>query len=329
MEFNNIQSLPGSPEPQDIFEPHMPGVDVLSEMDAFFAEIRRQIESGDGVEGLQSGQRCFAVITPGRMTMFLAAPLPNTIPPAKLDPVKQILPANQPLNISVISYTKLEALMKDESKLKCIPFLGYLAMFAYLGHNVIVFEGHSSALEAGVSDSDVLMIDSGMIPYLQENWADVVYKVMKPTARLFIHKRETYSLLPVAKKKSPPGWRYTEPDGEASYVNCLVTTLARGPMKSTRIISGQALPDLSELANDPEELEWISVMPFKYDQLNADQVIEIILGVTKSGLLSIFKPKRILQAKLVDSSGNLKDISFKLTVTKNVDGKRQLEIEQQ
>lgn len=118
MEFKNIESLPGSPEPKDIFEPHMPGVDVLSDMDAFFADIRRQLETDSGSEGLQKGQRRVAIITPGRMTIFVPAPPPNTIPQTELDPAKQILPANQPLNISVISYTKLEALLKDENKIK-------------------------------------------------------------------------------------------------------------------------------------------------------------------------------------------------------------------
>jgi hypothetical protein len=74
------------------------------------------------------------------------------------------MPPDPPLKISVISYTFIEALTTEIDK--AIPFRGFLISWAYLGHSVIVFEGHPSAFESGVRDCDVLLIDSGMLPFI-------------------------------------------------------------------------------------------------------------------------------------------------------------------
>ena len=72
-----------------------------------------------------------------------------------------MMPPDPPLKISVISYTFIEALATEIDK--AIPFRGFLNAWAYLGHSVIVFEGHPSAFESGVRDCDVLFVDSGMM----------------------------------------------------------------------------------------------------------------------------------------------------------------------
>ena len=312
MKFENIESLPGSPEPADIFEPHMPGVDLLSDMEGFFVQVRELLEADNTDEFVQQaglglfvppeysggtnpkGQRHIAVITPGRMISLAAAPLPNTKSEKELAPIKSILPSEKPLQITAISYTKLKAYMEDKTKTKCIPFLGFLLAFAYLGHNVIVFEGHPSALEYGVKNSDVLFIDSGMLPFLAEDWAEVVFKSMKPNSKAFIHERKNYQLIPVVKKNSPPGWRYSEPDGEASYTNILLTTLAKSgdKTKTISIISGQSLPNLKDLTTDTEEFEYISKLPFRYEKLNAD-IVTKSFGITPSppAFLKGFNPQ--------------------------------------
>src|SRR5215212_2076139 len=155
MQFEYIDSLPGSPQPADIFEPHMPGVDLLSNMEGFFLQVRELLEAENSEEYIQNaglgafvpperigketpkGQRHVAVITPGRMISLAPAPLPNTVAEKTLAPMKSILASEVPLQITAISYTKLEAYMDDKTKTKCIPFLGFLLAFAYLGHNVI------------------------------------------------------------------------------------------------------------------------------------------------------------------------------------------------
>lgn len=347
MKFEHIESLPGSPEPADIFEPHMPEVDLLSDMEGFFVEVRKLLEADNTDEFVQKtgfgllshpedpggktpkGQRHVAVITPGRIISLAPAPLPNTKSEKELASIKSILPSEKPLQITAISYTKLQAYMEDKSKTKCIPFLGFMLAFAYLGHNVIVFEGHPSALEFGVKDSDVLFIDSAMLPFMGDNWADVVFKSMKPNPKIFIHERNNYQLIPVVKKNSPPGWRYSEPDGEASYTNILLTTLAKtgDKTKTVSIISGQSLPNPKELTTDTEELEYISTLPFSYEKLNADIVTKIIWDNAKpTSFLERFQSTRVFKAKLALSATKAIDVAFQLKLTKTGSGKQQLDV---
>lgn len=206
MDLKHVQSFPGSPKPPDLFQPHMPGVDLLSDMDALFAKARSELASGcpsledqEGSSQMEEGQRCIAIITPGRMIMFVPGLAPGSQPPERIDPIKRLLGADGPLNITVVTYTLLEALMKD--KARCIPFLGYLFAFSYIGHSVVVFEGHPSAFESGVRDSDVLFVDSAMLPFVQEDWLDVAGRVMRPNARMFVHDRETYTLSQLIRKR--------------------------------------------------------------------------------------------------------------------------------
>jgi hypothetical protein len=347
MQFEHIESLPGSPPPADIFEPHMPDVDLLSDMNGFFLHARKLLEAQNAEEDIQDtglglivppkragekipkGQRHVALITPGRMISLAPAPPPNSQSEKQLAPVKSILPSEGPLQITAISYTKLEAYMQDTTKTKCIPFLGFLLAFAYLGHNVIVFEGHPSALAFGVKNSDALFIDSGMLPFLAENWADVVFQAVKPNAKVFIHERKNYRLMPVVKKNGPPGWRYSEPDGEASYTNILLTTLAKAGYrdKVVTIVSGQPLPHPKDFTTDPKELDYVSTLPFRYERLNAELVIKIIWDHAKpANFLDRLQPTRIFKARLAESGGKTRDVSFQLKLSKTASGKQQLEV---
>jgi len=345
MQFDNIGSLPGSPEPTDIFEPYMPGVDLLSDMEGFFVQVRELLEASNTNEFVQNaglgllvppenagketpkGQRHVAVITPGRMISLAPAPLPKTKSEKELAPIKSILSSEKPLQITAISYTKLEAYVEDKTKTKCIPFLGFLLALAYLGHNVVVFEGHPSALEFGVKNSDVLFIDSGMLPFLAENWADVVFKSMKPNPKIFIHERKNFGLTPVIKKSSPPGWRRSEPDGEQSYSNILLTTLGKAnyKQKSIYISSGQPAPNPRDFTTNPDELEYISTLPFKYEKLNTDFIIKFLWDISKAGN-TFDKSSKIFNAKLVGSDGKARDVSFQLKLSKTFLGKQTLEI---
>lgn len=347
MKFQNIESLPGSPEPADIFEPHMPGVDLLSDMDGFFTQVRELLEVKNINEYIQNaglrlldhpdksgkeipeGLRHVAVVTPGRIIRLIPAPFPITKSEKELASVKSLLSSDTPLRITAVSYTKLEALMTDTTSMKCIPFLGYLLAFASLGHNVIVFEGHPSALAAGVRHSDMLIIDSGMLPFLAENWAEIVYEAMNPNPKVFIHERKTYSLMPIVRKSSAPGWRYSEPDGEASYTNMLLTAMGKegNTTQVARIISGQPLPNPKDFTTDKDELEYISTLPFRYDKLNADMVIGIIWNnARRANLRDLYQSTKTLKAKVALSSSEMIEVSFQLKLSKTDRGKQQLEV---
>jgi hypothetical protein len=347
MQFEYIQTFPGSPTPADLFEPYMPDVDLLSDMDGFFMQVRQLLEAEDTHEyirqsglglfvppdhqeqGAARGQRHVAIITPGRMISLAPAPRPNTKSEKELAPLRKLLPSETPLQITAISYTKLEAYLADTTKLKCIPFLGFLAGFAYVGHNVIVFEGHPSALESAVRNSDVLFIDDGMLPFMGNHWAEVVFNAMKPHPRVFLHERKNFQLTPIVRKSSPPGWRRGEPDGEHSYTNMLLTTLGKANYRKdcVTIIAGEAAPALREFASDPEELEYISTLPFKYDQLNTHFIVHYLWDIGKSeNVMDRIRSTKTFKAKLFGSGGEARDVTFQFKLSKTSEGKQQLEI---
>jgi hypothetical protein len=60
-----------------------------------------------------------------------------------------------------------------------IPFLGYLIGMAYLGHSVVVFEGHPSALSIACRDADLLIVDGAMLQHLQKDRVTVATSVLR------------------------------------------------------------------------------------------------------------------------------------------------------
>jgi hypothetical protein len=282
-----------------------------------FARARIEVAAGR--------ERRVGIVTPGRMVMLQPAPPPGSIPEQFVAQVSQLLPSAKPLNITFVGYTQLEALMKD--KAKCIPQFGQVLGFAYLGHNVIVFEGHPSAFEHALRDSDVLMIDSGMLPFLQKDWVDVALRVARPGAKMIVQDRKTGRLQPVIKSKNAPGWRYGEPDGEASYANCLLITLAKADAPPpVRIAGGSPVPGLAQFARDPAQLEWIAELPFRYDTLDAVKVIGILQRIVKWSQPDRGESKGALKAQLATGGGQRQPVSFDLTLGQDAAGKQHLEV---
>jgi len=312
-------------ESEDLFQPQMPEIEPRADIASVFATARREVIAGGPEKGLATDQRCIGIVTPGRLVMFVPAPAPGSITSEQVAQAKQVLFSEKPLNITVVGYTRLDALMKD--KAKCIPFLGHLLSFAYIGHHVVVFEGHPAVFEPGVQDSDVLLIDSGMLPFLQKDWVDAAVRVMPPGGRIFIHSRQSYRLMPVVKSKNPPGWRYSEPDGEASYVNCLLTTLAKGLRASVQIGVRGPVPNLAELTTDAAQLEWISELPFRYETLKPVAVIGIILKAAGWTLDDVSKSSGVLKAQLATKGGQRQVVSFQLTLGKIGDKIKHLQID--
>jgi len=314
-----MSSTQGNIPPADIFEPYMPEVDARTDLDEVFETARRQ-SAGEG------GEPRLVVVTPGRLMMEIPAPPRGSMPEQAVRPARALLRREGPLYVAVIAHNRPEALMHPQGEEKAIPFLGHLLSFVYLGHRVVVFEGHPSAFQAGVRGADVLLIDSGMLPFLHEAWGRQAFEVMNPGARVYIHDREDYSLRPIGPSKFPPGWRTSEHDGEVSYVNSLLTTLAKGRQTSVEIVGGAPLPDLAPLAHDPGELDWIASLPFDYAALDADQVMEVIKRMGKPVRTGLFRKELVLTAKLMQQSGPTM-LSFRLTGGRTPQGRSRLLIE--
>ena len=302
----------------------MPVVDPVPDIPGLFAKARGEIASGGPDKGLEAGQRCIGVVTPGRMIAFVPAPKPGSMSPLQVAQAKSLVASDKPLKITAVAFTEITAFQQD--KAKSIPLLGQLLAMAYVGHSVVVFEGHESVLERALHETDVLVVDSGMLPFLQPDWLDAAERVMGPKPRVLGHDRESHQLRPIARSSKPPGWRFTEPDGELSYVNCLLTTLAKSPRRTVKIDAGQALPDLTRLAADADAVEWASALPFRYDVLSADKVMGVIHRLAKWGAAKDSRASGRLETKLA-AGGSLRKVGFQLLLLKDADGKYHLEIE--
>lgn len=173
-----------------LFDPRMPEVDIIPDIEDRFVEVRKAA-NGEVVPPTGADGRHVIVVTPGRMMMFKGCPPPGTMSREAVASAEQMMPSTPKRNMVAIAYNEVEAITTDAGK--TIPFLGYLMGFAYIGHAVWVFEGHPSALAAGCREADILLVDGGMAPYLQTDWLDIVTGVMRHP-EVVIHDRETYSL---------------------------------------------------------------------------------------------------------------------------------------
>jgi hypothetical protein len=88
----------------------------------------------------------------------------------------------------VIAFTQLDSLMKMEQK--AIPFFGYLLGLSYIGHPVVVFEGHPSAFRAGCRNAGLLIVDAAMAPHLQRDWMAAAWGVMESGADILVFSRD-------------------------------------------------------------------------------------------------------------------------------------------
>ncbi len=166
------------PEMKDLFTPHAPEVDIRSDIESVFSKARATAdETREDEEGLFHRQ--VIIVTPGRLLISKICPLPSEIPPEELSRLTSLIPPQPPKNIAVISYTYLDALKKNI--LKAIPFFGFLLGWSAIGHNVWVFEGHSSAIRAGCRKADLLIVDGGILPFLGDEmvWRAQAADVMR------------------------------------------------------------------------------------------------------------------------------------------------------
>jgi hypothetical protein len=165
-------------EINNLFTPQMPEVDIPPDIESVFSKARiKSDESREDEDGLFHRQ--VIIVTPGRLLISKICPLPSEIPADEISRLSSLIPPNPSRSISVIAYTYLDALKMDI--LQAIPFFGYLLGFATLGHKVVIFEGHLSALSAGCRDADILLVDAGLVPFLDKNtnWHDIALKAMK------------------------------------------------------------------------------------------------------------------------------------------------------
>ncbi|HEY4422586.1 MAG TPA: hypothetical protein VGN10_00185 [Pyrinomonadaceae bacterium] len=322
-DHKHIESIEGGPEPTDIFQPHLQGVELFEDMDLVFQEAR-QLAAGEhpntGDPELDQAKRGVAIVTPGRLIMLDPCPERDSVPESELLPMLEMLPAKSPLNISVVSYTRIEALHEDMNK--AIPFRGYLLAWATAGHNVIVFEGHPSAFDSGVRDADVLLMDSDMLPFVQFNWVEAALRVMQPEGKIFLHDRKTFTLSIISKSEDSS----QESEVDVNYGALLLRGLMRATQSSVEVTAGEMVPDLLDLMTTSTDRDWIS-KNIERDKVNAGKVIDILLHKAGWRWYNPFKTTGVLKLPVPLADGKVGKWTFTLTLTKNTAGKRQLRIE--
>ncbi len=86
-------------------------------------------------------------------------------------PIEALVPRGPHQRIVVIALNTVETLVNDGWKTS-IPFAGYLLAMSYIGHAVLITEGHPSVLSTALMDASLLIVDRGMVPFLQPDWID-------------------------------------------------------------------------------------------------------------------------------------------------------------
>ncbi len=170
----------------------MPEVDTPPDIEDRFKKAWHLASEGPELAALTAapaGQRHIIIVTPGRGMMVQPCPRPGSMEGSAVQAIEKIAPPHKPSNIAVIAFTQLDALMKNIPR--AIPFLGYVMGLSYIGHNVIVFEGHPSAIKAACRDADMVIVDEAMVPHLQSDWMNAVLKVMRGSHLLIFGRNGT------------------------------------------------------------------------------------------------------------------------------------------
>jgi hypothetical protein len=161
----------------------MPEVGERYGLDEYFTTVRRTAVGREDGEGL-------VIVKPDRSLMVVPR-LTETAELRKMaESMKSIVSDAVQRNIAAIAYTVFEPGPQGSVGLeevgRAIPFLGMLVGLSYIGHAVWVFEGHASALVAGVREADLLLVDSAMQPFLANGWDVQAAKAMR-NANILIH----------------------------------------------------------------------------------------------------------------------------------------------
>jgi hypothetical protein len=110
--------------------------------------------------------------------------------------VEQMLPSTTKRRVAVIGETSWASGDKPsfQTANQAIPFFGFLAGFAHIGHSVWVFRGSADLLCAGCRDADVLIVDSACLALLPKDWQVEAASTMR-NPQILVHDRATYKLL--------------------------------------------------------------------------------------------------------------------------------------
>jgi hypothetical protein len=157
----------------------------------------------------------------------------------------------------------------------------------------------------------------------------IIYSRENPSGNLSSRAQGIFNLIEAARlsirlveKKGSDGSGESERDGEGSYANCLLVTLAKSASSVAVLESGKAVPDLEHLATNSNELPWIRGLPFDYGRLKADFVIHVVLGAARES----FGNNLLIRARMVLSEGKSEMVRFLVKRTETAERGQRVEI---
>lgn len=177
-----------------LFTPRMAEVQPVPDIEKLFADVRKRASRQEQPRGV------VMVLPDRKFGIWPESRVPQS--PSAVERIELIVPSSIKRNIAVIAYTGFaKETFPATSAIdgnKAIPFLGILFGLSYIGHSVWIFEGHPTALAAGCRDADLLIVDSGMLPFLPHGWQDEAARFMR-NPNIMVHDRATYQLRIVRK----------------------------------------------------------------------------------------------------------------------------------
>jgi hypothetical protein len=161
-----------------ILPARMPQVSPKRDIAAGFAEARR-------VSAGAAGRRWVVLIAPDGSLVRVPVPTAAEADPGLLrSSVETLSPEGEPttgLTITAICCTAgIQARARSFFQiLELVPNLSYLVGIAALGNTVVGFEGQPGDMAVACADADVLIVDDGMVPFLQPDWAAVALEKLR------------------------------------------------------------------------------------------------------------------------------------------------------
>jgi hypothetical protein len=102
-----------------------------------------------------------------------------------------------------------------------------------------------------------------------------------------------------------------EPANESSYVNCLLTALARGTVASVTIDAAAPLPDPAQLTQDKLDADWIAEIGFDFGKLSPTDVIRLLERQAGFSALQFWKREHRFKVRLAAHGGkSFTDVTF-------------------
>jgi hypothetical protein len=233
----------------------MPKVDAVRTQQAATFQLARRIAVKGKV--LCPGgvtERCVALVTPGRLIIPIPCLPGDTYDPDLVAALGRMVSDQKAQTISVIAFNDLpkQILPADQlewqgitSKLidTMIPFLGLLMCMTNFGHNVVVFEGHSSAVALGCRDADLLLVDEAMVVHLPKDWVSVAGSVLRKPRILFWGREGTITPLDAASTERDPLAHQNVVSVDLAHLRVLIRSIGDEPLLLTMPNPESYLPE--------------------------------------------------------------------------------------